>query len=116
MAKNADNLRMLFSERHLWHRIVNGTDYPLPAVRVLESTNKLRKLGYLTVQEERALDELFRCNPLLFDFVFKRTLRNPASAGDRLPSEMFVSVLSKLQGFCDSERGCKATVRPTEKP
>ncbi len=60
-----------------WHdRLVNGSDYPLPAINVLVRTGLLEQRGFITSGERAALNELDRHNPLLFDFVLKRTLRH----------------------------------------
>lgn len=58
-----------------WHnRLINGSDYPLPAVDPIIRTGKLESLGYITAEERASLNSLFEHNPLLFDFVTKRTL------------------------------------------
>jgi mannonate dehydratase len=82
-------LRELLMREELHSRLVHGSDYPLPAINALIRTGKLEDLGYITSDERRPLNELDRHNPLLFDFVLKRTLavredgktyRFPASA------------------------------------
>jgi uncharacterized protein len=74
-------LREMLTRAELHGRCVHGSDYPLPAVNALVRTGKLESLGYLTADERRALNELDRHNPLLFDFTLKRTLRH--REGDR---------------------------------
>ncbi len=62
-------------KRAQWHpRLLNGSDYPLPAINVLVQTRVLKDLGFITADERRALNELDQHNPLLFDFAVKRTL------------------------------------------
>ena len=56
-------------------RLVNGSDYPLPAIDVVIRTGLLCDLGYLDPEERPLVNELFAYNPLLFDFVLKRRLR-----------------------------------------
>ncbi|MFZ5468544.1 MAG: amidohydrolase family protein [Myxococcota bacterium] len=56
-------------------RAINGSDYPLPAVNVLMQTSTLESQGYLNAPEREALNEIDQHNPLLFDFVMKRTLK-----------------------------------------
>ena len=82
-------LRELLMREELHSRLVHGSDYPLPAINALIRTGKLEELGYINADERRVLNELDRHNPLLFDFVLKRTLavrqdgktyRFPASA------------------------------------
>ena len=92
LEKSVDNLRTLFKKKHLWNRIVNGSDYPLPSVSFLNNSSKLQKLDFITEEEKEALDEIYGFNPLLFDFVLKRTLRNPENRTDKLPSTMFMSL------------------------
>ncbi|MDH3702624.1 MAG: amidohydrolase [Alphaproteobacteria bacterium] len=60
-------------------RFVNGSDYPLPAINILVRTRTLVGMGMLTPQERTALNEIYRRNPLEYDFVVKRTLRWPSA-------------------------------------
>jgi uncharacterized protein len=68
-------LRHLLTHPELHPRLVNGSDYPLPAVNPLVSTKYLQSQGYLTPKARRACNEVYGANPLLFDFVVKRSLR-----------------------------------------
>jgi mannonate dehydratase len=68
-------LRTLLTSPDLHPRLVNGSDYPLPAIDPVISTRKLVRLGYLTPDERRLCNRVFDANPLLFDFVVKRTLK-----------------------------------------
>jgi predicted TIM-barrel fold metal-dependent hydrolase len=67
-------LRELMMREDLHSRLVHGSDYPLPAINALIRTGTLVDLGYITADERRVLNELDRHNPLVFDFVLKRTL------------------------------------------
>ncbi|MCZ6598888.1 MAG: amidohydrolase family protein [Planctomycetota bacterium] len=67
-------LRELLIAEELHPRLVNGSDYPLPAIGLLFSPRYLDYRGYIDADERRALGELFDANPLLFDFVAKRCL------------------------------------------
>jgi mannonate dehydratase len=59
-----------------WHaRLVNGSDYPLPGVMPLFSLRRFVEEGYLAYSEAEVLSEIRRFNPLLFDYVLKRSLR-----------------------------------------
>jgi mannonate dehydratase len=71
-------------------RLMNGSDYPLPAVNVVISTRALMRAGYITADERAALNEIYHYNPLLFDFVLKRTMRAPGT-GERLPASVFMA-------------------------
>ena len=61
-------------------RMLNGSDYPIPAIASLNPSEELRERRMITPTDQRALDEVFAYNPLLFDFVLKRTVRSAAHA------------------------------------
>ncbi len=76
-------------ERPEWApRLVNGSDFPLPAIDLVIWTRSMVQQGFLTKAERRALNEIYAANPLLFDFVLKRTLHHPTT-GARLPAQVF---------------------------
>ena len=75
----------MLEREDLHARLVNGSDYPLPAVNFLVHTGTLRDLGLLTNDEIEALNEIYRSNPLLFDFVLKRRLRIDGKAFGAAP-------------------------------
>lgn len=76
-------------QRTDWHaRLVNGSDYPLPGVMPLFSMRKLVGLGHITQSEAATLSAIRPYNPLLFDFVLKRSLRLDAV---RLANTIFES-------------------------
>ena len=56
-------------------RVLNGSDYPLPAVMPLYSPRQLAEAGYLDESAVEPLTGIRRHNALLFDFVLKRHLR-----------------------------------------
>ncbi len=59
-----------------WHaRLLNGTDYPLPAILPLISTNKLACMGLLQKEHLLFLQTLRNYNPLMFDFAVKRLMQ-----------------------------------------
>lgn len=63
-------------ERPDWHaRLVNGTDYPLPAILPLISTKDLASMGLLKEEHLLFLQTLRNYNPLMFDFAVKRLIR-----------------------------------------
>ena len=77
-----------------WHaRLLNGSDYPMPGLMPIFSPDYLVSAGFLEAAAAPVLTEIRRHNPLLFDFVLKRSLR--ASAG-RLPAALF-----ETRGFFD---------------
>lgn len=83
-------LERILERTDLHHRLVNGSDYPLPAVNVVIQTRVLARLGFITSHERRCLNEIYRANPLLFDFVLKRTIRHPRT-GARFPASVFTT-------------------------
>ena len=83
-------LTTILQREDLHERIVNGSDYPLPAVNVLIRTKPLVNHGYITSAEAGSLKEIYRYNPLLFDFVLKRTIKIPGTER-RLPAAVFMT-------------------------
>ena len=70
-----------------WHpRLLNGTDYPLPGILPIYSATRFVELGLLAPQAVPVLDVIQQHNPLLFDFVLKRSLR---LNGVQLPASIF---------------------------
>lgn len=78
----------LLARTELHERLVDGSDYPLPAIRAIWSAQRFADAGMLDDSEARALEEIYDFNPLLFDFALKRTLRHPTS-GARFPARVF---------------------------
>ncbi|HYP52834.1 MAG TPA: amidohydrolase family protein, partial [Pyrinomonadaceae bacterium] len=83
-------LRTVLEREDLHPRLVNGSDYPLPAFNVLIRTGALVRAGYIAPDERRALNEVYDYNPLLFDLALKRTLKAPGT-GRRLPASIFTA-------------------------
>ncbi|MGD8783779.1 MAG: amidohydrolase family protein [Thioalkalispiraceae bacterium] len=76
-------------ERDDWHhRLLNGSDYPLPGVMPLFSTQTLHDTGLLEKKLVEPLMEIRRFNPILYDFVLKRHL---SWKGSRLSPTIFES-------------------------
>jgi len=74
-------------ERDDWHdRLINGSDYPLPGVFPLFSVTTMVNRGYLKEHEADTVRAIRPHNPLLFDFVLKRTIRH---AGKGFASNVF---------------------------
>ncbi len=73
--------------RQDWHsRLLNGSDYPLPGVMPLFSVDTLVAQGWLKASEAPLIKQLRDYNPLMFDFVLKRSLR---IQGARLSDTIF---------------------------
>lgn len=76
----------LLKRQDLHPRLVNGSDYPLPAINSLIWTRSFARNGFITAEERQALNEIYDYNPLLFDFVLKRTMRHPETKQKLAPS------------------------------
>ena len=83
-------LTTILQREDLHERLVNGSDYPLPAINVLIRTGALRKRGYITSEERCWLNEIYDYNPLLFDFALKRALTIPGTR-KRFPASIFMA-------------------------
>jgi mannonate dehydratase len=83
-------LRTMLAREDLHERLVNGSDYPLPAVNLLIRTRPLVKQGYISGEQGDWLKEIYDYNPLLFDFVLKRTLKLPG-ASKGFPASIFMT-------------------------
>ena len=84
-----DALKALLGDASLWPRLVNGSDYPLPAINALFRMSGLADLGVITPEQGGLLAEIYDFNPLLFDFVLKRTLRHPDKRDVGFPARIF---------------------------
>jgi hypothetical protein len=83
-------LSTIIEREDLHARLVNGSDYPLPAINLLIRTKPLLKAGYIDANERELLKEIYGFNPLLFDFVLKRSLKLPGT-NRRLPASVFMT-------------------------
>ena len=84
-----DPLDAMLARDDLHERFINGSDYPVPGVNVVTQPSGLADLGYISEEEADALNEIYGYNPLLFDFVVKRTVRHPKT-GQRFRDEAFL--------------------------
>jgi mannonate dehydratase len=75
MNRSSRVLRELLMATEVHHRLLNGSDYPIPALHILYSTLKLQWAGFLDERERTLANEIAPVNALLFDFVVKRSLR-----------------------------------------
>src|SRR5688572_11427473 len=61
-------------ERDDWHgRLLHGSDYPLPGIPILTRPQRLADAGLLDAKAVPVLVQIREHNPLLFDFVLKRS-------------------------------------------
>ncbi len=94
---NLDYLTTIIEDESLNRRLVNGTDYPLPSINFLKITGKIASRGMITKDEQKALDQIYGYNPLVFDFVLKRTIRHPKNKRLRIPDSVFGSLESVMK-------------------
>jgi mannonate dehydratase len=74
-------------ERRDWHaRLLHGSDYPLPGIGLVYRLQPFVDAGWLDASDADTLNRLRPHNPLLFEFVLKRTL---AVNGTRLSPPVF---------------------------
>ena len=69
-------LKTMLEAEDLHHRLISGSDYPVCAINALMQTRAIVEKGFLTEDERTSLNEIDQHDPLLFDFVLKRTLRS----------------------------------------
>lgn len=86
--KNAENGKM---------RFVNGSDYSAMAAWYVvgPSLDDLETSGWITTKDKEGLIEIFKYNPLLFDFVLKRTMATPKD-GIAIPLKLFLGIQALL--------------------
>lgn len=93
---------------HWQPRLLNGSDYPLPGIMPIFSVEYLVSLGLLDAAAAPVLTEIRAHNPLLFDFVLKRSLR---ADGRRFANSVF-----ETRGFFErvssTASGASAVRRP----
>lgn len=73
--RSGRSLRETIKDSSFHHRLLNGSDFPLPGLRFLVSTQVLQKRGLLSPEDREHCNVIFEHNQLLFDFVVKRRLR-----------------------------------------
>ena len=81
-------LLTILNRDDLHHRLVYGSDYPVPAANFVVSTRVLYNGGFITQAEREALNEVYRYNPLLFDLMSKRLMVSPET-GKSFPADLF---------------------------
>jgi mannonate dehydratase len=72
--------RALFERRHWHHRLLHGSDYPLPGIGLVYRLPTFVDAGWLLPEEADVLARLRPLNPLLFEFVLKRSLKVQGAA------------------------------------
>lgn len=83
-------LKYILAHPEMHHRLVNGSDYPLPAINIVIRTKALMQNGFISTEERESLNEIYKFNPILFDFVVKRTLHHPEHSDWKLSPGIFL--------------------------
>ena len=68
------------------HRLINGSDYPLPGVMPVFSMRQYVNSGLLPEDEAKVISSVREYNPMLFDFMLKRRIQVD---GKRLSNHVF---------------------------
>lgn len=68
-------LQVVLSRRDWQSRLLNASDYPLPGVMPLVSAQQLIDMQFLSAEDAALIFPVRDHNPLLFDFLLKRSLR-----------------------------------------
>jgi uncharacterized protein len=84
-------LKAILASPQIHERLINGSDYPLPAINSLIWTSQLNRMGYISDKDRKVLNEIYQYNPMLFDFVLKRALKHPKT-GDKFSINIFKSI------------------------
>lgn len=80
LINHSSAIKPILARQDWHHRLINGTDYPLPAIVPLISTQQLAWMGLLKGEHLPFLQELRHYNPLMFDFAVKRLIRFEGNA------------------------------------
>jgi uncharacterized protein len=86
--RGTEPIRVLLERTDLHPRLVNGSDYPIPAINALIHLGPLVEAEFLTEERAEGLREIYRLHPLAFDLALKRLLRSPAT-GRGFPAACF---------------------------
>jgi len=80
---------VLMNRNDLHHRLVNGSDYPIPGIDPLINLFQLWTMGLIRWRDKPGIARLFKQNPLLGDFVLKRVLCDASGESVGFPPEVF---------------------------
>jgi predicted TIM-barrel fold metal-dependent hydrolase len=89
-------LPALLARADLHARLVNGSDYPLPAINILVWLSTAVNLGILDQEHSAPLARIYNYNALLFDFVLKRVLHSATPERHRFPASVFEDANGEL--------------------
>jgi mannonate dehydratase len=84
-----DALPRVLRRTDLHHRLIHGSDYPIPAIDPLINTWQILAADLIDSEDRAPLSELWDRNPFLFDLVLKRRLRAAEDPTIRFPPSVF---------------------------
>jgi len=71
------SLTKILQSPQIFDHLLYGSDYPLPAINAVVDLKMLEEAGFIKAEQVPDLQEIYNVNPLLFDFVLKRSVRLP---------------------------------------
>ncbi|MFV2058229.1 MAG: amidohydrolase family protein, partial [Thiohalomonadales bacterium] len=84
--RSREMIETIVTRKDWHHRLLYGSDYPLPGVIPIVSPENFVRWGYLPKQEAETLSEVRKYNPILFDIMLKRRIK---INGQQLAPEIF---------------------------
>ncbi|MEZ5975216.1 MAG: hypothetical protein R3E96_10355 [Planctomycetota bacterium] len=94
----------LLARADLHGRLLQGSDWPLPAIDVLYNLGALERAGFLDRDDLAPLREIYTSNPLLFDLALKRAVHHPET-GQRFGDGVFLARPGSLLTGLHDRRG-----------
>jgi len=85
-----DPLKTMLERQDLHARLLYGSDYPLPAVDILNNNTALKLWGIIAEEDLPLLQEIQSYNPLLYNLVLLRSIRHPET-GARFSTDLFLN-------------------------
>lgn len=86
--RNKEMIEKIVTNENWHHRLLYGSDYPLPGVIPIISPENYVRWGYLPESEANIMSEIREYNPLLFDIMLKRRIN---IKGQSLSPQIFES-------------------------
>jgi mannonate dehydratase len=79
----------LLRRTELHHRLIHGSDYPIPGIDPLINLFQLWSMDLIRWEDRAPLSRLFDQNPILGDFVLKRVLTIDGGPPTGFPPSVF---------------------------
>ena len=106
--KRVDALKKIIQCSDIHHRLIYGSDYPVPAVNGVVWYGRLIRNGLISNKQADCLREVFRFNPVLADFVLKRVMRYKDKQGH---VHKFADVIFQQYPLIRSNVGKKLSIK-----